>query len=380
MSKCIFSLGIIDKKLIIPLLEIIIYMIYFIYESFDPSDKINILFFYFGNSIGEMITFYIPYIFKYENNYKTKNKKQKKCTKNNIIDYFFLLLFHLLKTICVIYEFHMDDENTSYICTMEALEIIMMCLATKFFLKYKYYIHHLISLIIIVISSIIMDFLPHLETISIHFLVFFIIYSIVEVSYYCYIKYLIDVKYHSLYNMIFFCGMADFILICCYFSVILIFEIINNNDNLSQTLEKIIIKFFVGTFLAGFIQSILSYQTINLFNPNFIFVCFVIAKIPNILILAINDLLYLVIIIPYTIQIFALFFYVEIFEFNFCGLNKNTKKNILLREKEENNNNDIGKDDIIVELKYGYFIKNKETEIEKDEKNGLLPEKDKNLD
>jgi hypothetical protein len=56
----------------------------------------------------------------------------------------------------------MDDENTSYICTMEALEIIMMCLATKFFLKYKYYIHHFISLIIIVISSIIMDFLPHL--------------------------------------------------------------------------------------------------------------------------------------------------------------------------------------------------------------------------
>ena len=137
----------------------------------------------------------------------------------------------------------MDDENTSYICTMEALEIIMMCLATKFFLKYKYYIHHLISLIIIVISSIIMDFLPHLETISIHFLVFFIIYSIVEVSYYCYIKYLIDVKYHSLYNMIFFCGMADFILICCYFSVIIIFGIINNNANPPQTLETIILNF-----------------------------------------------------------------------------------------------------------------------------------------
>ena len=34
-------------------------------------------------------------------------------------------------------------------------------------------------------------------------------------------------------------------------------------------------------------------------------------------------------------QIIVLLFYLEIFEFNFCGLNRNTKKNILLREKEE---------------------------------------------
>jgi hypothetical protein len=30
-----------------------------------------------------------------------------------------------------------------------------------------------------------------------------------------------------------------------------------------------------------------------------------------------------------------LLFFLEIFEFNFCGLNKNTRKNIQLREKED---------------------------------------------
>ena len=40
-------------------------------------------------------------------------------------------------------------------------------------------------------------------------------------------------------------------------------------------------------------------------------------------------------IIPFVFQILSLLFYLEILEYNFCGLNKNTKKNIRLREKEE---------------------------------------------
>ena len=35
-------------------------------------------------------------------------------------------------------------------------------------------------------------------------------------------------------------------------------------------------------------------------------------------------------------QILSLLFYLEIVEYNFCNLNKNTKRNILLRENEAN--------------------------------------------
>ena len=114
----------------------------------------------------------------------------------------------------------------------------------------------------------------------------------------------------------------------------------NNNDILSS-LEKydiskigpIVLTIFAGLIIDGFFISILEFQTINLFNPNFIFVCYEISKIANILIY-IEDLFDLLIIIPYIFQIIILLFYIEIFEFNFCDLNKNTKKNILLREKE----------------------------------------------
>ena len=85
----------------------------------------------------------------------------------------------------------------------------------------------------------------------------------------------------------------------------------------------------------------------------------------------------LFILIPFTFQIIALLFYIEIFEFNFCGLNKNTKKNILLREKEEIKNSVINRDSIIVELKDGYLITNKENENETERKNELLPEEKK---
>ena len=42
--------------------------------------------------------------------------------------------------------------------------------------------------------------------------------------------------------------------------------------------------------------------------------------------------------IPFFLQILALLFYFEILELNFLGLNRNTVKNIQLREGEENNN------------------------------------------
>ena len=126
-------------------------------------------------------------------------------------------------------------------------------------------------------------------------------------------------------------------------------------------------------------NSILEFQTLNLFDPNYLFVCYEISKIANILSYAENLLNYLSI-IPYVFQIIALLFYVEIFEYNFCDLNKNTKKNILLREKEEINNNHTDEGDIIVELKDGYIITNKEYDNEKDRKNVFLSKEEEDSD
>ena len=103
MVKCIFSLGIIDKKLIIPLLTTISYIIYFSYLENYPTDDVDVYFHYLGTSIGEIIVFFEPYIFRFKINRNNKNGVKKICIKNNILDYFFFILFYSLRRMCVFY-------------------------------------------------------------------------------------------------------------------------------------------------------------------------------------------------------------------------------------------------------------------------------------
>ena len=75
-----------------------------------------------------------------------------------------------------------------------------------------------------------------------------------------------------------------------------------------------------------------------------------------------NKLLFL---IPAFFQITSLLFYLEILEFNFCNPNKNTKRNIMLREEEEMllRNDSIISD---IEIDKDLIIKNQQ-EWEKEE-------------
>ena len=78
-----------------------------------------------------------------------------------------------------------------------------------------------------------------------------------------------------------------------------------------------------------------------------------------------NNLLFL---IPAFFQIVSLLFYLEILEFNFCNLNKNTKRNIIQREEEEmllRNNTNVSE----IEINKDLIVKNptvkKELELNK---------------
>ena len=71
------------------------------------------------------------------------------------------------------------------------------------------------------------------------------------------------------------------------------------------------------------------------------------------------DKKYLFFLIPAFFQIISLLFYLEIFEFNFCNLNRNTKRNIMLREEEEmllRNNTNVS--EIEVEIDKDLIVKN----------------------
>ena len=66
--------------------------------------------------------------------------------------------------------------------------------------------------------------------------------------------------------------------------------------------------------------------------------------------------------IPFVFQMISLLFFVEVLECNFCNLNKNTKRNIRVRETEEMNRRDT----IIteIELTDGMVIKKEDYETE----------------
>ena len=106
----------------------------------------------------------------------------------------------------------------------------MICyiLLSLVILKSKYHIHHIISFILFSIFSVIIDLIfgnfQVLESAS--FL--YIIPNLVDDLLACFQKYMIDKKYHSYWNILFFFGLFSFII----YSIELIIIIIKDpNDN-----------------------------------------------------------------------------------------------------------------------------------------------------
>ena len=95
--------------------------------------------------------------------------------------------------------------------------------------------------------------------------------------------------------------------------------------------------------MTGFIVDILEFVILDRLTPNYIIIGYEIGKIPSHIIETENDKRWVVLVLS-VFQIISLLLYLEIIEFNFCKLNRNTKKNIerrlFLQSNEENNINE----------------------------------------
>ena len=114
-----------------------------------------------------------------------------------------------------------------------------------------------------------------------------------------------------------------------------------------------IIIFFIDLIIYGICLTLIEILILDRLTPNYIIIGFELSKIPKIIINDNNNINRWIIIIVSIFQIFFLCFYLEIFKYNFCSWNKNTKKNIIKRERSESkknkNDENILKDD-------NYFI------------------------
>ena len=397
MAKRFIILGEINKKILLPIILICAQVVYIIINEFAfKEQKYNILEMLMF-SLGQISIRFVPCILKISN--EKRNESLKLTKKNKCLHYFILcLIFYFYLVLGNFVAIFGSDELTltqtnllphNEFLLMVILESILLISISICLLKYKYFKHHIISLVVYVIFGtscyVVNKTLDSKQNLSID-KNFFIVNTIrlfhaaVEATYLCYQKYMMEKLYYPYWNialvpgiMFFFPSVfvifLEFIGIK-YFSDFTFFSVISyfkETNSVSKAIWKLII-----TFIFHIIISPLTILIIFYFSPNFILIVYQFTSITKDIISYSNNLLSLISIPFYIIQIFALLIYLEVLEFNFCDLNKNTKRNIELRAKEDLlNKNRYSSADINcidVDSDYGIEIPEKnENDIEPEE-------------
>ena len=152
----IISIGTVNKKLLWPLIYSILYAVLHIYWSLYGNNIATLIIESYGAFIGEILTVFINIKFKY------KLKRKNKFKPNYFKDISILVLLNIFYLISSLFKayFAKPDDNTSYVNEFfvnEGIELIFLIILSHFILKDKYYIHHIISLIAIIMLTISID-------------------------------------------------------------------------------------------------------------------------------------------------------------------------------------------------------------------------------
>ena len=383
MRECIISLGLVNKKLLIPIIYIILYCFVNIYENHiaDDSGEYGLAIFYiegFGMKIAEVKIFFIANKFRYSSYQKKVNKIQQ---QNYLKDFSILFLLNVIYMADELSPFYLKqedekkDDSSRELYLNYAIEIIIFTLATYFILKYKYYKHHFISIAIMAFLCIITDIiLKNFSQTNIYIVISSITYILTNTFLYNYFKYLIDFKYYYL-DILFIYGIFCFI---CYFLSFIIIIIIHRSNGSYEIYKEfyyfynekgvlyMIFRFIIfGLLLQGFVADILEFLILDKLSPIYIIIGFEMGMIPS-NIIANEDSNRLLVLIVSVLQFLSLLFYLEILEFNFCSLNENTQKNIKERELSETDISDKIDEVNNCEIDGGYFltVNDKGNEIE----------------
>ena len=357
----IITYGQIDKKLILLVFVTIVRTINIFVSNEDETS--NGMLCSFEEEIGSIIAGLILYfIFRHR---ISKSGKEKR----NILH---LLILFLLRTVKSGYEkiFYYNVLDKTYrfnniLNTTNGLEIFIITGGTFLILNYKYHIHHMISMIIFCALGIGMDFLFDNYSIQ-HFdyIYIYIIYIINEALVYCYLKYMMDKLYYQYTEIILYWGLTGLIVKLFIYSGLSLYEYINDIEGYILEVRK----YFAETSIISIIFLQFFYYIIDSAIYFSLIILLLFYLRPNHMIITDEIHVYLGIIlyknkpnkaysvIPFVFQILALLFYFEILEFNFCGLNKNTAKNIKNRERIEFERKSM--DSSRIELGGQYIFKN----------------------
>jgi len=368
----IISIGRINKKLFLILFLIIVRGINRIAINETPSEYFNYYVCAFEEELGTIIAgIIINFLFR---------QKQKKIDKEKRGFKYIILLFFLVAVKMGFernYFYVIKDYHYNYyaiISTTNGFEIILISLATFLILNYKYYIHHMITMIIYCILGISFDLiLGSFSLIKYNYVYIYIIFIINEILIYCYLKYMMDKLYYQYIEIILYYGIFGLIAKILIFSGQAIYEhkngiegIIHSINNYFMEANIFAIIFF--QFIYFLVNDALFYVLIILImyylRPNYLIISDQIDAYFDIIFYQHNPNRFYTL-IPFVFQIFSILFYFEILELNFCDLNKNTAKNIQMREEKErkprySKSSEIELDDQYYLSEKGFNINNEE--------------------
>ena len=376
------SFGVIDKKLLLLVITIIINTINLIINNELPeeywNDTLASLMEEMGSIIGGIILIFTL---------KQKQKETKQDQKS--FKYIFILFLLRFGRSCyeLIFPYIVTDTNYRFnriLNTTNAIEINLTTIGTFLLLKYKYYIHHIISLIIFFILGITNDFImKSYFIIKYNYFYVYIYFVVIEVSVFCYLKFMMDKLYYQYMEVLLYWGLTGLIEKLIILSGKLIYEYVNNIDGIifnfnayfaeTSVYAIIFIQFFYGITIYAF-SNLFLMLVLYYLRPNHLIFSDEMSVFLRIILYQDRENKYYTI-IPFAFQIFILLFYFEILEYNFCTLNQNTAKNIgnrLGNINELDGINNRQTNTSILELGNDYYLKNTDNKLDNDDKDENL--------
>ena len=223
------------------------------------------------------------------------------------------------------------------------MDILFSLIFYYLFFKIRLYKHHYLSIILIILIGIILDLIVgNLQRDiknNILFLLLSLLREIICSLYDVINKYLMEKKFCSVYEIIFFNGIIDLIL----FSIFSIFDYyffkLENYEDYFNNFNLVELLVIFGTMLTQLGLIICIFFTNKKNTPCHIFIIFVFGKFAYYMNFSANSVIAIIFLL--FILFFSLIFN-EIIEINCFGLSKDTKKNIINRAViEEKESEDI---------------------------------------
>ena len=355
MAKLIIF-GFYNKKILLPFGVALVQIIINIMNATFPEKQKNQVLEMFSVAFSEIAVAAIP-LFRISA-FKSDREHIRKNTRIlSALHYFVLFVifgtFLVLNIVISLLTIEYTKNNKSFqnphnsgLSSFEGIELIFICLVSIKLLKYKYFIHHVISIIIFILMCFFIDLIvgnfPDLFSKGSIIIILNIIIVLLDALDYNYQKYMMEFLFHSFWGISLTLGLIN--LIC--FSIMLIIFLIKGKENSIKEENLMAIAFYkyfeevdtgiiivkhILNLILNFALNLLRTLTIVNLTPDYVLISFTISRI---FMIVLESKQYECLAL-FPIQFITLMFYLELIELNFFGLNKNTKRNIHERERRE---------------------------------------------